>query len=247
MFSKLAFPFYSVNRRRSPFSRRSSKGFTLLEIAVVVAVIGILAGLAVASGEALVPNVRTRSAAQAFAKNVDKMRMIALRNNRETRICMDTYDASPGTIASANKGKYIMYVGNKSANSDAWDKMPGDLYDNDNDDDATEAIVDIGKGGLEFIPKVSIGDWGSDIGGPYYGNSDCIVFSPRGWVVNPPDDFNAQGFIEITFVNKVARHEGLNHDYIVMIARSGMTRLDNAKARLNDQYFSGTGYDSSAN
>ncbi len=247
MFIKLLSLFFIKKTQRSLFPKRSTRGFTLLEIAVVVGVIGILAGLAVASGEALVPNVRTRAAAQAFAKNVDKMRMTALRNNRETKLCMDTYDSSPATITSANQGKYIMYVGNKSANSATWDQMPGDLYDNDSDDDASEAIVDIGKGGLEFIPKVSIGDWGSSIGGPYYGNGDCIVFSPRGWVVNPASDFNAQGFIEITFVNKMARHEGLNHDYIVMIARSGMTRIDNQKARLNDQFFSGTSYDSSAN
>ena len=224
---------------------RFSRGFTLLEIAIVVAVIGILSGLAIISGDSLLPNVRTREAAREFAKYVDFMRMTALRNNRETRICMDTYDSSPASITVANVGKYILYVGNKSANSSSWDKLPGDLYDNDNDDDDSQAVIDLSKDGNHHKIKVSIGDWGSDIGGPYTGNSDCIVFSPRGWVLNPASDFNSQGFIEITFVNKIARASGVNHDYIVMIARTGMTRIDNEKARLNKDYFSGTAYDAS--
>lgn len=232
-------------RSHSFFSKKSRRGFTLLEIAIVVAVIGILSALAVINGESLLPDVRTKEAAREFAKYVDYMRMTALRNNRETRICMDTYDSSPASLSSANQGKYILYVGNKSTNSSSWDLMPGDLYDNSADDDSSQATIDISKSGNHHKIKVSIGDWGSSIGGPYTGNKDCIVFSPRGWVLNPASDFNGQGFIEITFVNKVARSTGVNHDYIVMIARSGMTRIDNKKARLNDKYFSGTSYDAS--
>ena len=223
--------------------RNSNKGFTLLEIAVVVMVVGILASLAVISGESLMPNVRTRSAAKQFAKYVDHLRMTALRNNRETRICMDSYDSAPATLSSANKGQYTLYIGDKSLNSASWDTLPGDFYDNNVDDDSTTGVIDISKTGKHFAAKVSIADWGSDIGGPYTGNSNCIVFSPRGWVLNPASDFNSMGFIEITFVNKVARSNGLNHDYIVMISRTGFTRIDNAKARLNEDYFSGTGYD----
>ena len=232
-------------RSLSTFQKKSRRGFTLIEIAIVVAVIGILSALAVINGESLLPDVRTREAAREFAKYVDYMRMTALRNNRETRICMDTYDSSPASLTSANQGKYILYVGNKSTNSTNWDLMPGDLYDNSADDDSSQATIDISKSGKQHKIKVSIGDWGSSIGGPYTGNKDCIVFSPRGWVLNPASDFNGQGFIEITFVNKIARSTGVNHDYIVMIARSGMTRIDNQKARLNEKYFSGTSYDAS--
>ena len=226
-------------------NRKQQSGFTLLELAVVVAVVGILAALAVISGESLMPDVRTRSAAKQFAKYVDFMRMTALRDNRETRICMDAYDSAPADLSSANKGQYTLYEGNKSANSTSWDTLPGDLFDNSVDDDSTTGVIDLSKSGKHFVAKVSIGDWGSNIGGPYTGNSNCIVFSPRGWVVNPASDFNSMGFIEITFVNKVARSNSLNHDYIVMVARTGFTRIDNAKARLNSTYFSGTGYDAS--
>ncbi len=214
-----------------------------MELAIVVAVVGILASLAVISSESFIPDMRTRSAAQEFAKNIDLMRMTAIRNNRETKLCMDTYDSAPATMSSANKGKYIMYVGNKSFNTTTWEQMPGDLYDNSSDDDQSLSTVDLSKDGKQYRKHVSIADWGSDIGGPYSGNASCIVFSTRGWLLNPPSDFNEMGFIEITFVNKVARKGGNNWDYIVMISRTGMTRLDNNKARLNDQYFSGTDLD----
>ena len=125
-------------RSHSFFSKKSRRGFTLLEIAIVVAVIGILSALAVINGESLLPDVRTKEAAREFAKYVDYMRMTALRNNRETRICMDTYDSSPASLSSANQGKYILYVGNKSTNSSSWDLMPGDLYDNSADDDSSQ-------------------------------------------------------------------------------------------------------------
>ena len=197
--------------------------------------------LAVINGESFSLMSAQRSCSR-VCKYADHMRMTALRNNENY---LYGYIRQSPAALFRNQGKYILYVGNKSTNSSSWDLMPGDLYDNSADDDSSQATIDISKSGNHHKIKVSIGDWGSSIGGPYTGNKDCIVFSPRGWVLNPASDFNGQGFIEITFVNKVARSTGVNHDYIVMIARSGMTRIDNEKARLNDKYFSGTSYDAS--
>ena len=182
-------------QRKSNFIQ-SKKGFTLLELAIVVAVVGILAAIAVISTESFLPDLRTRSAAQEFAKNVDWMRMTAIRNNRETKICMQTYDSAPATASSANKGKYNLYVGNKSFNSTSWEKMPGDLYDNSSDDDASLSVVDLSQAGNQYRKHVSIANWGTDIAGPYSGNGSCLVFSTRGWLLNPPTDFNEMGFIE---------------------------------------------------
>ena len=227
--------------RLSTTRRRSA--FTLVELCIVIAMIGILSSIASDAFYKRIPSYKTRSAAVEFGKNVDKLRMIALRNNRETRLCLDTYDSAPNSTSTANAGKYFLMVGNKSLQSSSWEYLPIDAISDSSDDEKKLGVVDLSSNSKSYRKNVSIGDWGSDIGGPHVGNSNCIVFSPRGYVLNPASDFNAQGFIEVTFINKVARKDGEADDFIVMVARSGFTRIDNSKARLNDKFFSGTQYD----
>ena len=225
--------------------RQHQRGYTLIELSIVVAIIGIMSTISAWQMRDALSSYRTREAAMLFAKNVDKMRMMALKNNRETRICLDTYDESPTNIEVANAAKYIMYIGDKSLQSANWDILPEDYKDDLSDDDQTTGTIDHSSSGKHYLKHVSLQDWGSDISGPYVSNDSCIVFSPRGYVLNPATDFNAQGFLEVTFVNKLALHNSETDNNIVMIARSGMTRIDNSKHRLNDNYFSGTQYDAS--
>lgn len=225
--------------------RKQKRGFTLLEITIVVGIIGVLTGLAVWQSRDFVPRLKTRAAALEFAKHIDLLRMLALRTNSESRLCLLDYDSAPSNISSAAAGKYSLQLGNKSLNSDDWDYLPDDFYDNSNDDQQGLGTIDMSPSGKQYRKYVSLADWGSSIGGPDVGNSSCIVFSPRGYVRNPASDFNSQGFLEVTFVNKFARNEGESLDYIVMIARTGMTRIDISLSRLNENYFSGTGYDAS--
>ena len=234
-FSRNFFLRVSQNRR----------GFTLVELCIVIALIGLLSSLASEAFYRRIPSYKTRSAAIEFSKNVDKLRMFALRNNRETRLCLVDYDSSPNSTSSANAGKYYLQVGNKNIRSTSWEYLPIDAVSDSSDDETKLGVVDLTTSGFNYRKNVSIADWGSDIGGPHIGNGDCLVFSPRGYVRNPASDFNSQGFIEITFVNKVARSHGEKDDFIVMVARTGFTRIDNSKARLNDKFFSGTQYDAS--
>ena len=154
-----------------------------------------------------------------------------------------SYDTAPSILATANVGSYSISLGNASRNSTTWDLIPEDLYDNGSDDFQGEGIINLGPGSNDYHRFVSIDNWGSNIGGPYNTTQDSLVFSPRGYLINPPTDFNAQGFIEVNFVNKYARSEGRNEDFVVMIARSGMIRLDNTVGRRYDTVFAGTSID----
>ena len=220
------------------------KGFTLLEVMFTVSIIGVLSGLAIWQASSMMPHMRTKAAAQEFAKNVDLSRMLALRTNRETRICLEEFDSSLSNLATDNAGKYTMSIGDKNLQSATWDVLPEDTFSDSTDDDKSMGTVDLAPGSQQHLRFVSIDDWGEgDIAGPHYGNDDCIVFSPRGFVLNPATDFNEYGYIEVVFVNKVARKNSEEDDFIVMVGRAGMQRMDTSKGRVNGVLFSGVGYD----
>ena len=63
------------------------------------------------------------------------------------------------------------------------------------------------------------------IHGPGSGNADSIVFSPRGWLRNPAEDFNAQGYLELVLTNQAAGRKGVNDQVKVLVSRAGMVRM----------------------
>ncbi len=70
----------------SPLSSRSSRrGFTLIEMAITLAIISILTGWGIWMSQDLLPRWQTRSAAQEFAASVQQCRMIAIRAGVECR------------------------------------------------------------------------------------------------------------------------------------------------------------------
>jgi len=229
-------------------SRTTKKGFTLLEVAIVCVVIGILSAIAGWQVQAMLPKFRTRAAAVEFAKYVDMCKNLAIRANKECKITILEADSSPGSLGTANIGKYSISMGNSSRDSTAWDILPEDTFvtGDTTDADQTMGIIDLSAAGEQRQQKVSIMHTVGSIGGPGNGLSDSIVFSPRGFVTNPPTDFNATGYIEIVFANKLAMSENISENFVVMITKTGMTRLDNTKGRRWEAYFSGTAESSSA-
>ena len=123
---------------------------------------------------------------------------------------------------------------------------PPDSYEDGSDDDQSQGKIDLSPAGDSYRRYVSIDDWGDGlIGGPDDGNENAIVFGPRGFVTNPVTDFSGEGYIEVTFVNKYARGEGIVQDYVVKISRSGMARVDNSVQESYDNLWSGTATSSS--
>ncbi len=56
------------------------------------------------------------------------------------------------------------------------------------------------------------------------------MFSPKGWVTNPPGDFSTDGYIELTLVNKAALVDGIDDSVTLHISRAGMVRVESSLA-----------------
>jgi prepilin-type N-terminal cleavage/methylation domain-containing protein len=227
-------------------SRSQRHGFTLIEMAITLAIISVLTAWGMWASQDLIPRWRTRAAAQEFSARVQKCRMLAIRSGVECRVLLVDYDTSLDDLEVENVGEYQLSLGNKYSNSDTWDLLPPDSYQDGSDDDQSEANFDISPNGNDPKRRVSIADWGDGtLGGPGTGNSNAIVFDARGYVSNPSSDFSGEGNITVTFVNKLARSRGLQEDFIVLIGRSGMIRLDNSQNEQYNDLYAGTGTASS--
>lgn len=227
-------------------SRSQRHGFTLIEMAITLAIISVLTAWGMWASQDLLPRWRTRAAAQEFSARVQQCRMIAIRSGVECRVLLVDYDTSLADLETDNIGEYQLSIGNKYSDSDTWDLLPPDSFQDGTDDDQSEGIFDIGPAGNDPKRRVSIADWGDGtLGGPGTGNNNAIVFDARGYVSNPSTDFSGEGHIAVTFVNKLARSRGLQEDFIVYISRSGMIRLDNSQNEQYDDLYAGTGTSSS--
>ena len=205
--------------------RRYRAGFTLIELMIVVALISILTAIGIGMSSDLIPRFRTRQAARTFASKVNECRALAIRSGKECSVWLLGADSSLTNLDS-NAGEYWVGLGNKNRSSTTWDYLPVDTETGGSDSDQSQGVVDIGEEDGQFYQRrVGIAQW-TTLGGPGTGNSDRIVFGPRGFVTNPSSDFGALGTIDITFVNKVARAEGFTEDWTVKVGRTGMTRID---------------------
>jgi prepilin-type N-terminal cleavage/methylation domain-containing protein len=218
--------------------QRMNRGVTLIELMIVVSIMIILSGLAGWTAHRLFPKYRSKAAAVEFAKYTDLCRMHSIRTNRECRITILASESTASATA-ANIGQYSISLGDKSINSTAWDILPEDTFIDSSDDLQHQGIIDLSDGEHKQH-DVSLVYSSGDIGGPRTGLSDSIIFSPKGYIINPSTDFNSEGYIEIAFASNVALAEGIDDVYVVMITKFGMTRLDNSLHRRHDDFFSGT-------
>lgn len=226
--------------------RPSRRGFTLLELAITLGIMAILAALGLSMTDGLIPRQRAKKAALEFQAHAMACRNVAIQSGRQCRILLVDFDADPLNINAPNRGEYWIQLGDASTGSTVWDTLPVDV--DGTDANRGEGEIVFGSGGTGALRYISLGDWGA-IAGPDAGNNDAIVFDSRGWTSNPAEDFAASGngYINLTFLNKHAMADGEDDFYTVRVSRGGMVRVD---SELNPAFDglpdAGTGLASSA-
>jgi len=203
---------------------RERKAFTLIELLIVVAIIGILSAGGYSQASTLLPRYRCYQAAREFAATVQLIRQHAATDGIEHRIALITYDEDYSIYDGYNQGVYYIQSGNRAQRSTRWEFLPTDALDDGSDDFTGLGTVDLNGNN----PDISLAPWNALSGPTYSGspNNDCIVISPRGWLVNPNSDFDSNGYIVVEFINKEALRREVIETYQVKISRTGMVRLD---------------------
>lgn len=220
------------------------RGYTLLEIAIVLSMLAILAALGVGSMREHLPRYRLVQTAKQFKSDMMQLRQIAVQNNREAR--MRLLSAENCADNTAWGGEWVLEVGDRALGSTTWDILPEDRSDNGVDDQQGEGLINIGPGGNQEANDICMWSW-SGLAGPDdngANNADSVVFSPRGWLRNPTSDFRSSGYLEFQFVNQEAAREGVDDSLVIQISRAGLVRLV-ASPTMYPQNSVGTNPDSS--
>lgn len=192
--------------------RRLQAGFTLLELMIVVAIITILTALGIGGIRELLPSFRTRKAANEFAAALEQARILAMLENRESRVSVTNWDSNPAVDLRTSYGAYEIAVGNRMMGSTIWDVLP---YEGGSDTNQSEGQVDFSTSSAKPLPGVSIAE----------PEVTDVVFNARGWLANTEAELATTGYLEFVFVNKIAQERGVDDRWSVKVYRGGMVRV----------------------
>jgi type IV fimbrial biogenesis protein FimT len=201
----------------SVISAERRRGFTLLELVVTIALVGIIASIGWVSTRDQLPRYRLQKAAKLMRNDIAQVRHEAIFRGKEARLVLqESGGTCDGSTPAA--GAWLLQIGDQATGSTSWDTFPADAQADGSDDDVGQGTIDLTAGQRE-TKNICLQDWG-DLG--VAPNQDAIVFNSRGWVRNPDDDYTS-GFIGLTLVNIDAR--GRRESVELRIAKSGTTML----------------------
>ena len=144
---------------------RNQSGFTALELLTVVAIIGVVAGMAIASGVEWLPRHRLKSAVNDLHSNMQRAKMGAIKDHSDWAIVFD---------ASGSPGRYVICSDDGANNT--WDGGGDDVVDKVVNLSDYGSGVDFGHGSAtDDIPGNGVAP-GDDI---TYG-ADRVVFNAMG-------------------------------------------------------------------
>jgi prepilin-type N-terminal cleavage/methylation domain-containing protein len=156
-------PSKGVDMRSGPLTRTDETGFTIIEIIVVIAIIGILAGVAIPSFSTWIPNYRFRSAGQNLYSNFQLAKITAVRRNKNCTVTFSVPESNKYITINGIDYDYVVYVEDFPVNleydagEDIIVRRSWADYDNDVSFDTTKG----GGDGLSFtsndngLPSIS--------------------------------------------------------------------------------------------
>ncbi len=177
-------------------SLSSCSGYTLVELAVVVAIVGILAALAGPDVSSHLGRFRLNGAARELEAQIGTCRLLAISENREYALQLVTHDPSPDEgPKSSGVGEYRILAGDAGSHSTTWDVLPIGAGDG-------EGIFNLAHP-INGWKGISIEEWSPLQGPSGYNMPDALIFSPRGYLLNPSSDLPG-GQMAIVLRNRYA-------------------------------------------